>query len=228
MYVSVDMDKMRFLHKHEDFMVVSDLAWIENPTGALEITPVDNFGFLKHNTELELHLLYKNTTGEENVPRYGQELRSVIFELMEKIPVSDVVPREVRAQAEFLVNEDHENYHYVKGAYKPAQLTTLFQDNLKAKLTSDEIAAAAIKKRVAPKVIVTEDRPVQAVPRSSASNKHIIWNVMNEIWFANGAPKDVSEILKLRRLAMARLEAEYGIKKTSSSSELGNWQKSIN
>lgn len=51
-----------------------------------------------------------------------------------------------------------------------------------------------------------------------------IWKRADELWAAAGSPKDPKVVLKLRKEWMVTLEGE-GIKKTTSSSELGQWMK---
>lgn len=52
-----------------------------------------------------------------------------------------------------------------------------------------------------------------------------IWNVADKMWEQVGSPKDLKEVLKLRRKIMDELEQNYSIKKTTSSTALGGWQK---
>lgn len=51
-----------------------------------------------------------------------------------------------------------------------------------------------------------------------------IWAVADQMWQSIGKPTDKATVLTLRKAIMDRLEAS-GIKRTSSSNELGNWQK---
>ena len=45
------------------------------------------------------------------------------------------------------------------------------------------------------------------------------------MWNDAGSPKDTSVVLPLRKTIMAELEANHGIKRTTSSTALGEWQK---
>jgi len=45
------------------------------------------------------------------------------------------------------------------------------------------------------------------------------------MWEQVGSPKELSIVLQLRKTIMAELEANHGIKKTTSSTALGEWQK---
>lgn len=56
-------------------------------------------------------------------------------------------------------------------------------------------------------------------------NKAVIWAVADAMWEAYGKPMNVERILPLRREMMTELETKHGIKRTSSSTALGEWQK---
>lgn len=77
-----------------------------------------------------------------------------------------------------------------------------------------------------------DDRPVAytvapaktpSVPRSG--NRITIFEVADRMWNKAGAPKEASVVLQLRKTIMAELESTHGIKKTTSSTALGEWQK---
>lgn len=76
------------------------------------------------------------------------------------------------------------------------------------------------------------DRPVAntvtptkmpSAPRGG--NRVTIFEVADRMWNDAGSPKDTSVVLPLRKTIMAELEANHGIKKTTSSTALGEWQK---
>jgi len=64
---------------------------------------------------------------------------------------------------------------------------------------------------------------IPSAPRSG--NRVTIFEVADRMWNEAGSPKDTSAVLQLRKTIMAELEAHYGIKKTTSSTALGEWQK---
>jgi hypothetical protein len=75
---------------------------------------------------------------------------------------------------------------------------------------------------------------VPALPRPSkppAANRGsvgpIIHRVATEMWKAAGKPRDPGVILQLRRQIMTALNDEHKIKTSTSSNELGRWQKEI-
>lgn len=76
------------------------------------------------------------------------------------------------------------------------------------------------------------DRPVAntvapaktpSVPRSG--NRVTIFEVADRMWNEAGSPKESHVVLQLRKTIMVELEANHGIKKTTSSTALGEWQK---
>lgn len=245
MYVSIDCDKMRFLHKHADFKVMADLEFIEAPSPThVDTLPTDYVNFIKGHTLTEMQLLYKNTTGEERSPYMGEQLRAVLIELANRLPESDVVPEEVHRQADW-IQKSHPNgapgFFYVKGASIPARTTqTLFKSPLLAHLTPSEAKVAACKPLplpqypgVSPHVPTphpTHSEPVaRAVRAPSAAPtggvRQLIWSTADKMWEEDGKPSVKPAVLSVRKRVMDFLEKTHQIKRTSSSNELGNWQK---
>lgn len=64
---------------------------------------------------------------------------------------------------------------------------------------------------------------VTSAPRSN--NRVLIFEFADRMWNDKGAPKDSATVLALRKTIMAELELQHGIKKTTSSTALGEWQK---
>lgn len=58
-----------------------------------------------------------------------------------------------------------------------------------------------------------------------SNNRALIFEFADRMWNDNGAPKDSATVLALRKTIMAELEVQRGIKKTTSSTALGEWQK---
>ena len=71
------------------------------------------------------------------------------------------------------------------------------------------------------------DRPVAngtgTAPRTGI--KAVVWDVADRLWNEAGSPKAVDVVLVLRRKIMDELEGQHGIKRTTSSTALGEWQK---
>lgn len=83
------------------------------------------------------------------------------------------------------------------------------------------------KPQAKPKPTPKPKTPKAGTGSSQGSKKAIIWAVAQGLWEDAGKPTDVKEILPIRKQAMAILETEHGIAKTTSSTSLGGWQKDI-
>ncbi len=242
MYVSIDRDNMRFLHKHPDYSTVSNVSWIEAPHVSLLVTPIDYSHFLKDFTDLELRLLYRNTTGVDHTAYGGDALRAILQELAERLPDTDADPREARLQADYIDQDNQEPFVYVKGALRPAKSGDLWEpEALKApRSDNEEVIAAAVRLRPAQPRATAASTPAAASTGSRAARpaaaprtptaprqggvREKIWARADSMWEEAGKPTDKSTVLALRKRMMDALEEE-GVKRTSSSNELGNWQK---
>lgn len=65
----------------------------------------------------------------------------------------------------------------------------------------------------------------QAKTAPRTGNRAVIWEVADRMWNEAGSPLDVPRVLELRKAIMTELDAVNGIKKTTSSTALGDWQK---
>ena len=233
MYVSIDCDNMRFLHKHHDVTVVCNLVHIEAPHVVICVTPYDIPSFLEDFTDMELLMLYRNTTGHDHTSHSGSALRAVLAELAERLPVTDVNAFEVERQAAFIPEGNEEPMKYVRGATRPGKPAELFP--LQAQRNPDEDVVAAAKLRApqrpapvanssaAPAPAARPQRP--AAPPRKGGVRGTIWEVADSMWEKEGKPTAKAEVLALRKRMMEVLETDHGVKRTSSSNELGNWQK---
>jgi hypothetical protein len=91
-------------------------------------------------------------------------------------------------------------------------------------LFNDEAPAAQAGTGPAPvAAAATVQARVPSAPRGG--NRVTIFEVADRMWNEAGSPRDLSIVLPLRKTIMAELEANHGIKKTTSSTALGEWQK---
>jgi hypothetical protein len=236
MHIVIDRKPLKFLPiKHESIDVIGNLIWIEAPHSEAWILPLDH-NFLSGFSDLELMLLYKNTTGEP-AQRVGNQLRNILFELAERIPVNDVNPFELNCQAELIPECSSERYTYLKGSFKPAIQDKLFKLEPVSLPRNENEAVIALRPRTGPPALARTptatpapapnvNRPV-AAPRGPRQGgvKELIWAVADKMWAAAGSSKDAKIVLNLRKEMMTTLEKEHSVKKTSSSNELGNWMK---
>lgn len=105
--------------------------------------------------------------------------------------------------------------HRVKAVYRVVDRN---EDEPKVDVAPTVVTPAQPK--VKPKLIIpaTAQKP---------SVKHTIHTVANNMWEEAGKPRNVKTLLKLRKMIMDKLENEFDIKRTSASTELGQWQKGI-
>lgn len=222
MYVLVDREALVFRHKHSDHSVIHDLAHIEVAHCATYITSIDGPTNFVSLTDMELTMLYQNTTGHKLEGFSRQHMNQSVLAAARALPESDVRPLEVRQQADKIKADDSGFYRYVKGSRKAAQLQELFVPEPLCANTPAPAPLASTGPDPAP-AAVTVPAKVPSAPRGG--NRVTIFEVADRMWNEAGSPRDLSVVLPLRKTIMAELEANHGIKKTTSSTVLGEWQK---
>lgn len=247
MYISLNKSDMRFYHKHQWMIVVMNLVDIElsHKDDAVMITAFDKVAFFDDFTQTELELLYRNTSGKQDVPFYGDALKAVICALADKLPVTDANAWETALQASYVRGKEGLAFSYAKGSNLPISQQALWaQEPL---LATDEILQLALSDTAkhnrrhrpaessaassAPRVGYATPQPpsVTGTPAISTQRtrgvREKVWATADKMWEEAGKPASKEEILLLRRKIMDVLEVD-GIKRNSSSNELGNWQKS--
>lgn len=121
MYVLINLDDMVFLHKHPKLDVICDLAHIEARHVSVLICDHSESSFLKGSTLLELQTLYKNSTGQPLPASYLlHQIRAVIADIADRLPVTDACPFEVSRQADKVDEDDERLFRYVRKAFSPA------------------------------------------------------------------------------------------------------------
>jgi hypothetical protein len=154
MYISIDRDKTRFMHKHADFTTVCELDYIGQVIKRTDVEPItEGTHFLMHWTEYELRLLYhKSVTGdnvkEPKCPHAGAVLRAVLLEMAQRLPETDADPDEASAQAAWIEErlnkgDDVSDYQYVRGSKTPGRKASLFAHTACAILPPEEAAKVA-------------------------------------------------------------------------------------
>lgn len=219
MYIALDMDRRTFTHKHADLETVANLVFIEAPFSTVHIIPHDDPKLLVGATLTELQGFWRNATGDE-VEVTAAKLRGMLCELAQWLKPTECDPREVEAQAERIEAKDPEglpDMRYVAGSLRPGTIDELWEGSSLTQCYQDG------------EVPIVAPAPAQraenvAKPRTG-STKALIWEVADRMWQADGRPGDKAQVLALRRAIMDVLEREHGIKRTSASSELGQWQK---
>lgn len=236
MFVSIDMDTLQFLHKHHDQEVLGGLSFLECPHHSVRNENANSEHFLLGMTPLEIRMLYRNTTGEDPTGSNDRIMREMLAMIVyDHMPPTLALKAEIDAQIA-AVEDDLYNgvpWKYALGAKVPAKHIELFPFHCKPldavdKHKATEQAPQRRAERAAPK---PRNAPPPApsaprVPKQRASSvRPVIWAVADEMWQAAGSPTDKAVVLELRKKMMATLEEEKGVKRTSSSNELGNWMK---
>lgn len=238
MYISIDMDNLRVVHKHPDVGVMCALVHIELHTSHVRIEPVERAQFTTSLTHSEAEQLYRNTCGNDPRKVTPYQLTALLYEAVDSLPVSDVVPGEVLAQAELIPDHSEVAFKYVKGSKRPGNQPELFPMQTAPTACIDtsvarfRAARAAAPDKGLPSATLAAAPKTTAQPRTAAPSaprgsgvRATIWEVADSLWNGAGNPTAKGEVLALRKQMMDVLEAEHGVKRTSSSNELGQWQK---
>ena len=246
MYILIDRQQMAITHKHSDRVVLAKLSWIECTNAGATMSLSSTRTLLDMFTPSELKLLYKNATGAE-LKGYANSLAQAVLDVAKRMPETDAVLAEVTAQANLIMDGDKSHYRYVRGAMKPEELPGLFTP---APITVPRIEAEEL--RAAQNYSGPANFPATggALPATGGANpaangtgaataarapstpraggtRDVIFRVATEMWQAAGSPTQIPKILELRKTIMATLESAHDIKKTTSSTALGDWQKNI-
>jgi hypothetical protein len=236
MFVAIDYKAKRFLPiKHDSMHVVGDLVWVEAPTLHVHVESA-TWPFLTTWGDLDMVQLYKNTTGQ-TATKVGDNLRAILLELAERIPERKINAFELSKQADLVPERCSMRYLYAPGQFKPAEQAKDFvlQPVTLPKAEDENAVCARPRVRpvarapVAPATTPAANRSAGPVRAPSAPRQHgvreLVWGVADKLWQAAGSPKEMGTVLKLRKEMMSTLEAEHGVKRTTSSNELGAWQK---
>ena len=219
MYVSLDMQNMRIVHKHSSVNAVCNLVHIELPDVAVNVCPIDMT--VKHKTDMEIKMLFRSCFPGQTDHMPIAEMKSKILQFAEEFPVTDLDELEVKRQADSIRDGDKKAYKYVKGSFRASRPAELFAD-----ATGDAVRAGATvpaSGAARPVRPAAAPRAATGAPRASGVREKI-WAVADRMWEEAGKPTEKSTVLALRKDIMSALEQD-GVKRTSSSNELGNWQK---
>lgn len=244
MYILIDRSVMAITHKHHDREVLAKLSWIECTNAGVTVPLTGVRAFLDF-SNAELKLIYKHGTGAD-LKGIGGAAQAVL-EMARRLPETQAVLAEVTAQALCISDGDKSCYRYVFGAMKPEELATLYEPNAiqVERCEAEELRASVATTAAAPYVPpigpnpfahpaaaassanANAPAPVQRAPAAPrvGGTRDTIFRVADEMWTAAGSPNDLPHILSLRKQIMVELEANHSIKKTTSSTALGDWQK---
>lgn len=225
MWLLIDMTNLVVRHKYPDHRVINALAHIELSHVGTSVIKLERDTTFPQLTDLDLRLLYKNSTGQSFPGYMRKQLEDWMRGIALAMPSSDVNPLEVFAQAAEVDAKDRNFYRYMKGSKVPELLSELW---LPTALTATPEAGAAALLAPAP---APDSEPAAPTPQAKpiaapvGGVRGTVFDAADALWQAAGKPTDLKAVLSIRKQVMDNLEASHGIKRTTCSTTLGDWQK---
>jgi hypothetical protein len=246
MYYLIDLQNMAVVRKHSKMQVLRDLANIECANVPCGISDYSDRELANRFTDFELKRLYKSMTGQELKCYFVDGIVSAVNSSMDSIAEDDINHLLLAQQAIYAwKHSEDEDGEYINYRYKPASVVpeTLLAFKFPVKRFAPTACAsvATLPTTTALRATPPTERSADAAPVSvpkpaptpRAAGAHAgtrgaastVFTVADELWEKAGKPMEPATILVLRRSIMDELEKEYGIKRTTSSTALGSWQK---
>lgn len=239
-YVLIDKQQMAITHKYDDREVLSKLAWIECTNDAITLPLGNPRLWFDAFTANDLRKIYQHATGFA-LPAYGTSLAQACHDMAIRMPYSVVNPVEVRAQYQKVPDGSKDSFEYQPGLLEPKKhMGTFERDPIKVERSEAEEKRAAgpqpsfnstpstpLAGATAGASVFNVATPTPRAPGAPRSGgvRDIVFKIADEFWEKAGKPADLKIILELRKTMMNVLESEHGVKKTTSSTTLGAWQK---
>lgn len=241
-YILIDRRELTVLHKHANRMALCAVDWIECHNLETAIFEIGGWGF-KGLSDLQMATLYMNLTGSKLIT-HRAHMEQVLQDALQRLPASDIVHVEAHDQARKVKREDKGHYRYAKGQAEPTPASKAPSPRTVEANQEAEADKAYTAPLVAPNTepvfvpctpapfaaSAPASREPGATPRVTTprqgGTRAIVFEVADKMWEAAGKPTTQSDVLKLRKQMMETLEVEHGVKRTTSSNTLGEWQKS--
>jgi len=232
MYVSIDMDKLVFLHKHHDHETLSGLAFLEAPDRSVMVTNTEA-NFLGKLGRLDLCLLYKNTTGAGMVSQDSQLIRLALADVVRAMDPRLALRDEVLAQVAAVEPDLHAGkaYAYVLGSNRPGDAVGLLPVPAKP-LAPPRLEALAKVAATAP-VAPPPPPPVPAAPEPEAtplarkpSVRPVVFAAATAAWELAGKGT-LATWEQVRAKVLADM-IEQGYHQTTVRIKLSEWAKANN
>lgn len=235
----IDLTNMTFVYAHENTRLLSCLAHIELLDVGTYVCDATYQGTYARFTDMELKLLYKNTFGSESFFSRGGTIQ-VLMDNVRDLPQVQADPYEALIQCNSIAEDDETPYRYQAGSMKPLELEEAYEPpplRLRPPVLGDKPfkpaetpapkpptqAAQAPLGHAAPPAS-TKVAAAPREPREPGGARPRIFAVADAVWAEAGKPTNIPAVLMLRKQIMNLLEEE-GIKRTTSSTALGEWQK---
>jgi len=231
----IDLTNMTFVYASENMRLLSSLAHIELFEVGTYVCDATYQGTYARFTDLELKLLYRNTFGSESFFNRGATIQ-ILMDNARDLPQADADPYEALVQSNSIAEGDETPYRYQRGSMKPLVVDEAYAPTplrLRPPVLGDKPFVPAPKPSAqAPQAPAGPDRTAASTkvaaaprePRAPGGARPRIFEVADSMWAAAGSPRDLTTVLNLRKQIMNALETE-GIKRTTSSTALGEWQK---
>lgn len=192
-------------------------------------------------TPAELRLIYENATGAQ-LKGYSNTLAQAVLAMARRLPESVAKYEEVDAQAKCIEDGDRSIYSYLPGSMVPQKHEGMFEPNSLTAARVEAEEAGAMQGATVPSyghtahanpmgngaaAASTENGPTAAIKNVARTGgiREIVYRVADQMWEAAGSPMNKNKVLELRKTMMQELESNYGVKKTTSSTTLGDWMK---
>lgn len=237
MYILIDGDNMRALAKHPNWQRLHDYGILTCSECSI-VLPLDADEIKKEFDDVQLQLLYINTTGNMDGATYARNVVSRIlvyyFNKMQETQIGE----NSDPQANWAIENDRQGscLYSVTGVHP----TVHDGDAPHFKTLPDKTGESAIEAG-APVTVTPGTQPAwrpgrdtsgttapssgerSTAPRASGT-RDVIFEVADNMWEAAGKPTDPKVVLALRKEIMNALE-QQGVKRNTSSNTLGAWQK---
>lgn len=244
MRVAIDQDTMEVLHVHRVQDLLHGLVLLEHSNvKRVLFDDTERPLFLSTLTTLQLNALFSKLSGVPFPPTVSDDLqrRELVAVVVNALKPPLVDERELELQLAAVEAELRKppgqvpQFRYHLGSKVPRVVEGSFTRK-GSPPDPKQVAAAAQRapQQRAPHPVTTaapapvpRTAPARAAgsPRPSGGATNVIWQVADRLWVEAGKPRAVPVVLLLRKKAMEVLETEHGVKKTTSSTSLGNWMK---
>lgn len=235
MYILINSDTMHVLAKHPNFQRLYEFG-ILSCSESCVVLPLERDELYNEFNDVQLQLLYINLTGnKEGVSQSKLIVSKILHYFLNKLPET-IINEDVSHQADYAIANDKQgNCSYNKDGSIPNEelqnpLHVFTSNEIEQRIINSEATPTNMGQQGAWQPQREKSAPVARVAGDhrtasrTSGTRDIIFAVADQMWQDAGKPVDKSEILKLRREMMNRLELD-GVKRNTSSNTLGVWVK---
>lgn len=242
MYISIDMDKLVFLHKHADQDTVGALAFLEACDRSVRVDRVDDPDFLLSMSQTDLRMMYQNVAGRDSATKVEPGvLRNHLQRVAHHMDATKANPEEVQLQVSAVSEQLHKGtpYTYARGAKVPAKARELFPLPYKEGWWSIQLPGEkqvlpypanmmargyAYKEERASAPVVTESKPIGPTVTRTGAVRPVVRAAADKAW---NDPERAAKGLAweaVRATLIANLTAQ-GYHPTTIRIKLSEWAK---